>query len=969
MVPVAVMAQDVFTVDVTANRQVISQGVSGQGMLDRVSSSAFAKGSTYQQAVRDFGSGSLRWPNAGHSNLLITHWDNDHTIYYGAGDDYSTLAAGNIWDPLYNPANAAPRTELVDLDAFVDVINATGAEPVMLFTWRSAELWRVMGGTNNFYRDPAPVRMDGTVMPPAESDLLSSREMQFLENNRQLKNYYDLGGPDYPVVQIGGEVFIGWELGQEPWKDLYEPDQDKGVWIASTLRAYFEDLNEYAGSIGKNLKLMAQFKEANSGGHEIPTSVPFLRGEFDELLDYTGDIMTYYGCSMHYRHDWATWLNQSNMTWGFIVDDGEGTAQEIQDWMRSYTAAAGYPGIELIPHANGIGSADTVQIPNNYTRAKQGLVQTQFLMEMIEAGYPYACHYAGIKGEYTGSVGVNNGSATSFMNGQGYQYNPVVYASGLIGENVMVVNDRPARLVGTTLDSGNADGKTQVMVLESSAGQSGLAANGGALHPSITQVLHLYVLNKRASGRTVTLDFNQTVQDSFEVKRYAEGAEETAPVITPSSGAAVRDGADTSKVHVAAAPYSMTRVRIYVEGAASTTNRPPKFKAPVLFAAEAKTGAPYSATIAAEALDADGDMLTFVKTGGAGWLSVSTNGLLSGTPSSGSLGLNNVFVEVTDGTETNDAVLRITVAPGQVGGAGFVGWDTGRNGSPDQSTLDGLDAVLAGGDEGSPTGSDDQTWGSLDAEPLPGIGNHALKVKNNYVVTLSLTNNTGADLLLDGIYMDYSWTFAAGPQNFALEYTSGDLGSGPYTLFSTNATDQVFHNYDLPFEGVLTNRLLAAGDSARFSLMFTGGTTSRGDLDNLMLRAGGEPASAYEAWASLYSLTNGPSGNDDQDALNNLYEYGLGGDPTNSAHLSIIPVTFERSGDAFEYVYPRRQAPDSGVSYYLELTDDLVSGLWTNSGYTETGSGPIDAGFEAVTNEIPNAGKTNEFIRLRITAE
>jgi hypothetical protein len=150
--PVLVSAQDVFNVDVSANRQIVSQGVSGQGMLDRVSSSAFAKGSTYKQAVRDFGSGSLRWPNAGHDNLLITHWDNDHTIYYGAGDDYSTLSAGNIWDPLYNVNDAAPRTELIDLDAFVDVINATDADPIMLFTWRSAELWRVMGGTNNFYR-------------------------------------------------------------------------------------------------------------------------------------------------------------------------------------------------------------------------------------------------------------------------------------------------------------------------------------------------------------------------------------------------------------------------------------------------------------------------------------------------------------------------------------------------------------------------------------------------------------------------------------------------------------------------------------------------------------------------------------------------------------------------------------------------------------------------------------------------
>jgi hypothetical protein len=123
--------------------------------------------------------------------------------------------------------------------------------------------------------------------------------------------------------------------------------------------------------------------------------------------------------------------------------------------------------------------------------------------------------------------------------------------------------------------------------------------------------------------------------------------------------------------------------------------------------------------------------------------------------------------------------------------------------------------------------------------------------------------------------------------------------------------------------------------------------------------------SAYDQWALLYSLTNGPSGNDDNDALNNLYEYGLGGDPTNPADLGILP-TFGKSGTVFEYIYPRRTATNSGVAYYLELTDDLVAGTWTNSGYSVSGSGSIDVDFEAVTNELTTAGKTNEFIRLKI---
>jgi len=53
------------------------------------------------------------------------------------------------------------------------------------------------------------------------------------------------------------------------------------------------------------------------------------------------------------------------------------------------------------------------------------------------------------------------------------------------------------------------------------------------------------------------------------------------------------------------------------------------------------------------------------------------------------------------------------------------------------------------------------------------------------------------------------------------------------------------------------------------------------------------------------------------------------------------------------------------VAYSLELTDDLVSGVWTNTGYTIVSTISLDADFDVVTNQIPDTGKTNEFIRLK----
>jgi hypothetical protein len=649
-----------YSVDPGNNQQIISHGVAGIGMLDRVSSSAFAKGPQFKGAIMEYGAGSLRWPNAGHSNLLITHWDNDHTYYYENGP-YSTTQRGNIWDPLYQPQWAADHSEVIDLEAYVDVLNTTGADPVMLFTWRSGELWRVIDGQNVFYRDPQPLRLDGSPMPDGEADHLNSRELQFLENNRQLKTYFELGGPDYPVVQIGGEVFLGWEEGQEPWQ-LY--GLDKGEWTSDAIHAYLRDLRNFAQHMGRELRLMAQFKEADSGGNRIPSPTNHLQGELEKLINATGELVAFYGCSMHYRHSFQTWLDQEDMTWGFIVDDGEGTALENMEWVSDFAASKGYPGIKLIPHANGIGSSRTDLIPNDYNEFKKGMVNTQFMMELIEAGYPYACHYGGIKGEYTDNVGLKDNESVAYMGSGGYTYNPVLHATGLIGRSLMEEDGRPARLVGHSLVSGNESGKTQFMIIEPSSGQADLAVNGGDLDPAITQVLLVYVLNKRDVGHEVTVDFFAEIKDGLEVRRYSEGAEETAPVIADTASVSWIDSQDPSKLHVSASPLSMTRVRVHLMGdpGSSTTNRPPRFHSHLLNKPEVEQGFAYAGSLQDTVTDGDpGDPLIYSKIHGPDWLIVSPDGTLEGTPPNAHVGLNAFTIQVTDGKEVDEAVLRIQV--------------------------------------------------------------------------------------------------------------------------------------------------------------------------------------------------------------------------------------------------------------------------------------------------------------------
>jgi len=139
------------------------------------------------------------------------------------------------------------------------------------------------------------------------------------------------------------------------------------------------------------------------------------------------------------------------------------------------------------------------------------------------------------------------------------------------------------------------------------------------------------------------------------------------------------------------------------------------------------------------------------------------------------------------------------------------------------------------------------------------------------------------------------------------------------------------------------------------------------DLANALVPISG--VNAYEEWAAGFTLsgTNAlETADPDGDGLGNLCEYGLGGDPTNGANTGISP-SFDPSADTgMEYLYPRLSDPSPGVDYSLELTDDLVSGDWKNSGYTETGTRAINTGFEWVTNHVPTAGKNLQMIRLQM---
>lgn len=133
------------------------------------------------------------------------------------------------------------------------------------------------------------------------------------------------------------------------------------------------------------------------------------------------------------------------------------------------------------------------------------------------------------------------------------------------------------------------------------------------------------------------------------------------------------------------------------------------------------------------------------------------------------------------------------------------------------------------------------------------------------------------------------------------------------------------------------------------------------------------PEDLYNAWALDEGLTtnnNAYAADPDGDALDNLAEYALGGQPTNPANQGIVSTygMMEEGGTNWmAYVYAMRSdASLRGLDYYLETSTDLVVADWTNGNYEVVGTHVTGGAFDYVTNRVPTLGETEQFLRVGI---
>jgi hypothetical protein len=208
-----------------------------------------------------------------------------------------------------------------------------------------------------------------------------------------------------------------------------------------------------------------------------------------------------------------------------------------------------------------------------------------------------------------------------------------------------------------------------------------------------------------------------------------------------------------------------------------------------------------------------------------------------------------------------------------------------------------------------------------------------------------------------------------------LDFSGGTNGLGGYTLWAGSPDANDGWTYQASsFTGTVDLSSVNI-DSLKWKIgnAETNGTFT---LDRMIisrntLAAPSTPAEFYAAWAATFgggftetALTDNPDG----DVYKNLYEYGVGGNPTDGNINGNLPVASQQ-GSVIEYVYYRRDdAVSRGLTYEVQLETDLMleSLGWTNAPVTVTGTnvGAV-AGFDAVTNEV-SIDVEAKFIRLEV---
>jgi glucosylceramidase len=406
----------------------------------------------------------------------------------------------------------------------------------------------------------------------------------------------------------------------------------------------------------------------------------------------------------------------------------------------------------------------------------------------------------------------------------------------------------------------------------------------------------------------------------------------------------------------------------------------------------------FSNSLAGYVTDVDDGCLTFSALSGPAWLTVSTNGALSGTPD----GAGSWQVQVQDeGGLTDTATLQITLCTNITGywafdaGSGTVAQDSSGfsyHGTVTNGTwVEGLSgrAVLFDGSSSRvilPAAAFSSISNEVtialwvygaDSQPRNDTSLYAQNASGNRVLNINLPWSDSK------VYWDAGNLTTAYDRISKIASTANFMGRWNHWVFTKNATTgemKVYLNGALWHSGTGKTRTMAGITSVALGANTTGDSGYAGTLDELRLYKTELSADAVQAlytesvqrsfngWAADAGLSGTNAlltADSDGDGLKNLLEYAFGGNPLDQDDASLLPG-FCVSSESFDYIYRRRRdAASRGLSYQLAATTNLVSGTWVTNGFAES-VGVVDDEFEIVTNRFDTTGQTNGFVRLNV---
>ena len=401
-------------------------------------------------------------------------------------------------------------------------------------------------------------------------------------------------------------------------------------------------------------------------------------------------------------------------------------------------------------------------------------------------------------------------------------------------------------------------------------------------------------------------------------------------------------------------------------------NEPPAFNEDPFSRPVAVEGLSYTESLLDTATDPNNDPLAFELlsfTGpGSDWLGMDGSSSVTGTPLTANIGTNEWTVQVVDGQGgTNTATMTIDVLsntgamiPGYTIGSGLL--------SPNGETLF-VDAANVGGSDATDTDGYADVFTVL----IPGAGLWEI----GDTVEIS-----GFALAVHAITVNGTMTFDVlqGAGGIGPSGAGGlaSLGTATGTYNNNGSTSTMYVNFDTPVSFVAdansTNIGINVSNTGQLRLKAdptfpvtrynrVNGNTNSAMRVSVAGTVTPPEGDKYNIWAAGFGVTNGPADDHDNDGLANLYEYGLGGNPTNGFIDGNIP-TFGQGAGGLEYIHAQR-TDDATLDYYLNLTPNLVVTSWTNLGYTVVGTNSTGGTFDFVTNLIDTTDSA-KFIQLEI---